>query len=195
MQQGEPNQLYLKLHLGECGEHILHEKWIILAGEFSIETLVKNVTRFVLSSLECIYMHDPACFQYVWIIIRSGNTGVLLLSVHYFSRGQLLAICMYGGHTGKERYIPRHLIANKISPSICECLPVVQLLSGCATTCSVNRKGKRPTQNGLHVQTCYQIKKTFHEYSLDDSVDVARSYALLLYGKKGRDVDTFDELR
>ena len=37
--------------------------------------------------------------------------------------------------------------------------------------------------------------KTFHEYNLDDSVDVARSYALLVYGKKGRDVDTFDELR
>ena len=102
---------------------------------------------------------------------------------------------MYGGHTGKERYIPRHIIANKISPSVCECLPAVQLLSGCATTCSVNRKGKRPTQNWFHVQTCNQIKKTFHEYNLDDSVDVARSYALLLYGKTGRDVDTFDELR
>ena len=37
--------------------------------------------------------------------------------------------------------------------------------------------------------------KSFHDYNLDDSVDVARSYALLLYGKKGRDVDTFDELR
>ena len=66
---------------------------------------------------------------------------------------------------------------------------------GCATTCSVNRKGKRPTQNWLHIQICYQIKNTFHEYNLDDSVDVARSYALLLYGTKGRDVDAFDALR
>ena len=32
----------------------IHEKLIILAGGFSIEKLVKNVTRFVLSSLECI---------------------------------------------------------------------------------------------------------------------------------------------
>ena len=40
-------KLYLKLHIGECGEHILHEKLIILAGGFSIEKLVKNVTRFV----------------------------------------------------------------------------------------------------------------------------------------------------
>ena len=55
MQQGEPNQVYLKLHLGECGDHILHGKLIILVGGFSIEKLAKNVTIFVLSSLECIY--------------------------------------------------------------------------------------------------------------------------------------------
>ena len=36
---------------------------------------------------------------------------------------------------------------------------------------------------------------TFREYNLGDSVDVARSYPLLSYGKKGRDVDTFDELQ
>ena len=55
MQQGEPNKLYLKLHLGECREHIPHGKSIILAGEFSRGKLVKNVTGFVLSSLEGIY--------------------------------------------------------------------------------------------------------------------------------------------
>ena len=37
--------------------------------------------------------------------------------------------------------------------------------------------------------------ETFHEYNLYDSVDGARSYAMLSYGKKGRDFDTSDELR
>ena len=37
--------------------------------------------------------------------------------------------------------------------------------------------------------------KTFHEYNLDGSVDVAHRNALLSYGKKVRYVDTFDELR
>ena len=39
--------------------------------------------------------------------------------------------------------------------------------------------------------------KTVHEYKYDlaDSVNIAHSNALLSYGKKGRDVDTFDELR
>ena len=39
--------------------------------------------------------------------------------------------------------------------------------------------------------------KTVHEYkhNLADSVNIAHSNALLSYGKKGRDIDTFDELR
>ena len=39
--------------------------------------------------------------------------------------------------------------------------------------------------------------KTVHEYkyNLADSFNIAHSNALLSYGKKGRDVDTFDELR
>ena len=39
--------------------------------------------------------------------------------------------------------------------------------------------------------------KTVHEYkyNLADGVNIAHSNALLSYGKKGRHVDTFDELR
>ncbi len=88
------------------------------------------------------------------IIIRSDDTDVLLLSVYYFSRGQLTDhLYMYAGHSGKERYIPGHLTANKIGPPVCECLPAVQPLLGCP----VNRKGKKPTLNCLQIWTCYRI--------------------------------------
>ena len=104
---------------------------------------------------------------------------------------------MYGGHIRKERYIPRHLIANEINPLFCECLPVVLCnpFRGCDTTCWVNRKGKRPTVNWLHIYMLSNLKKkTSHKYNLDGSVEVARIYALLSYGKKRRYIDTFDEL-
>ena len=75
----------------------------------------------------------------------------------------------------------------------------MQLIWGCDTcdtTCSVNRKGTRPTLNWLHIIIgMLSNLETFHEYNLDDSVDGARSYAMLSYGKKGRDVDTSYELR
>ena len=88
---------------------------------------------------------------------------------------------MYAGNSGKEHYIPGHLIANEIGPTSCESL----LCKGCDTTYSVNIKGKRPTLNWLHI-IIDMLSKTFHECKIDDSVDSACSYALLSYGKKGR---------
>ena len=60
----------------------------------------------------------------------------------------------------------------------------------------MNRIGKKNAYSKLlkNVDTLLNIK-TFHENDLEDSVAVARSYALLLYGKKGSDMDTLDELR
>ena len=53
----------------------------------------------------------------------------------------------------------------------------------------VNRKGKKPTLDWLQIWACYQLWK----HSM--SVNIAHINALLSYGKKGRDVDTFDESR
>ena len=60
----------------------------------------------------------------------------------------------------------------------------------------MNRIGKKTAYSKLlkTVNTLSNLK-TFHEDDLEDSVVVARSYALLLYGKKGSDMDTLDELR
>ena len=103
---------------------------------------------------------------------------------------------MYAEHSGKERYIPVHLIANELGPTVCECLPAAHALTGCDTTCSLNRIGKKTAYSKLvnNADIISQLK-TFHEDNVEDSVTVARTYALLLYGKKGKDADTLDELR
>ena len=85
---------------------------------------------------------------------------------------------MYAGHSGKERYIPVHRIANELGQTVCEC--------------SMNRIGKKTAYSKLlkNVDTLSN-----HEDDLEHSVAVARSYALVLYEKKGSDMDTLDELR
>ena len=90
---------------------------------------------------------------------------------------------MYAGKSGKERYIPVHLIANQIDPAVCGWS---RCLQGCDTTCSINRIGKQTAYSKVvtNIGMLSQLL-TFHKDNLDDSVDVARSYALLLYGKKG----------
>ena len=103
---------------------------------------------------------------------------------------------MYAGHSGKECYIPVHLIANELGSTVCECLPAAHALTECDSTCSLNGIGKKTAFSKLVKNTDTVSKlKTFHEDDIDDSVTVARTYALLLYGKKGKDIDTLDELR
>ena len=78
---------------------------------------------------------------------------------------------------------------------MCEWVPAAHDLTGCDTTCSMNRIGKKTAYSKLlkNVDTLSNLK-TFHEDDLEHSVAVARSYALLLYGKTGSDMDTLDEL-
>ena len=69
----------------------------------------------------------------------------------------------------------------------------------CSTPFRVFSKQKRrEAYSGLVTNmSMLSTLKTVHEYkyNLADSVNIAYSNALLSYGKKGRDVDTFDELR
>ena len=76
----------------------------------------------------------------------------------------------------------------------CVSLPAAHALTGCDTTCSMNGIGKNTAYYELlkNVHTPSNLK-TLHEDN--DNVTVDRSYALRLYTKKGRDVDTLHELR
>ncbi len=124
-------------------------------------------------------------------------TDVLVLLVYYFSRGLLSDhVYMYAGHSGKERYIPMHIIGNQLGKTVCECLPAAHALTGCDTTCSLNRIGKKTAYSKLlkNVDAVSELQ-TFHQDNVATSVTVARAYALLLYGTKGKDIDTLDALR
>ena len=156
---------------------------------------MKEATPSVVSSIERLYsnqeeadtrmiLHASSLSRdHETIIIQCDDTGVLVLLVYYFSRGHLSDHeYTYAGHSGKERYIPVDRIANELGQTVCEC--------------SMNRIGKKTSYSKLlkNVDTLSNLK-TFHEDDLEHSVAVARSYALLLYEKKGSDMDTLDELR
>ena len=202
---------YISLYILEhATEYIPNEKSIIiLAGGFSEAMLVKEATPSGVSSIERLYSNqeeaDTRMILYASIlsrdheriIIQCDDTDVLVLLVYYFSRGHLTDhVYMYAGHSGKERYIPVNRIANELGQTVCECLPAANALTGCDTTCSMNRIGMKTAYSKQlkKVDTLSNLN-TFHEDDLEDSVAVARSYALLLYGKKGSDMDILDELR
>ena len=85
----------------------------------SIERLYSNQeeadTRMILHASSLSRDHEK-------IIIQCDDTDVLVLLVYYFSRGHLSDhVYMYAGHSGKERYIHVHRIANELGQTVCEC--------------------------------------------------------------------------
>ena len=88
-------------------------KAISLSGVSSLESLYSNQeeadTRVILHACSLSKDLDR-------IIISCDDANVLVLQVYYYSRGQLTDhVYMYAGHSGKERYIPVHLIANELT--------------------------------------------------------------------------------
>ena len=190
---------YISLFILEhATEYIPNGKSIILAGRFSEGMLAKEATPSGVSSIERLYSNQEEAETRMIVqssslsgdherfIIQCDDTDVLFLLVYYFSRGHLTDhVYMYAGHSGEERYIPVHRIANELGQTVCECLPAAYDLTGCDTTCSMNRIGKKTAYSKLlkNVDSLSNLK-TFHEDDLEDSVAVARGYALLLQGKK-----------
>jgi len=105
---------------------------------------------------------------------------------------------MYVWPPGKERYIPVLCIANELGPLVCGSLPAAHALTGCDTTRSLNRIGKKSAYSKL-VKYADRPSLTklsyFHNNDLDGSVAAARKFVLQLYaGTKGKDINTLDEL-
>ena len=117
------------------------------SGMSSIERLYSTQeeadTRMILHASSLSRDHER-------IIIQCDDTDVLILLVYYFSRGHLTDhVYMYAGHCGKERYILVHRSANELGHTVCECLPAAHDLTGCDTTCFMNRIGKKTAYSKL----------------------------------------------
>ena len=128
----------------------------------SIERLYYNQeeadTRMILHTSSLSPDHER-------IIIRCDDTDVLVLLVYYFGREQLTDhVYTYARHFRKERYIPIRRIANELGQTVCECLRAAHALTGCDTTCSMNRIGKKTAYSKVlkNVDILSHLK-TFHE--------------------------------
>ncbi|KAG1658871.1 hypothetical protein GQR58_022758 [Nymphon striatum] len=150
---------------------------MILVGGFSDSKLVKEV-----------YELESRPLTFFRVRRRKRETTL---------REQLAEkVYMYTGHSGKERYIPVHEIVTQLKPIVCECLPAVHAIGGCVTICSFNRIGKRTAYSTLtkNAHTLSDMKR-FHEADMDTCISLARKFVLLMYGKKGKHMDSLNDLR
>lgn len=141
--------------------------------------------------------------NYQTIIVKSDDTDVLVLLIYYVSRQVFgtASIFMHAGHGDRQRFIPVSEISKRLGTALCESLPACHALTGCDTTSSLFKIGKTTALNKLEKNiTELQGLKTFGLTDrLQESLPVARQYALSLYGPKkkvkGQPCASLDELR
>jgi len=71
----------------------------------------------------CTQLTLQEVIHHTRVIIRCDDTDVLVLLLHYYSKGHLNGeVYMHAGHSGKmtmnERYIPVHQLAHKIGQKV-----------------------------------------------------------------------------
>ena len=77
-------------------------------------------------------------------------------------------------------------IANKLGSTICESLPASHALTGCDSTSSLYRIGKKSAFTKLenNAESLKDLSKLGLSECLEEILPSARKYALLLYGQK-----------
>lgn len=135
------------------------------------------------------------------IIIRSPDTDVLVLAVHYFSKlNQISELWIQAGTvsttTDHRRFIPVHKICQSLSPVICNVLPAVHALTGCDTVSSFYSIGKRTVFKVLSQNANdFAGLNALSEDQEEQAIKAARHLVVRLYSPRLRKLDSLDELR
>ena len=199
----------------ESPEALANGQNVILAGGFPQRETVKVVTKDTSSLCTSLYStQEEADTRMILhavdfasrldrIIIHSDDTDVLVLLLHYTDK-HMLGSCVYmhAGHTtryiNRERYIPIVNISREIGHAMCESLPAVHALTGCDTTSSFAKVGKRTVYNKLvdYSKQNPSALATFGQTNdADRDVETATQFILHVYGNKEVDYTSLDQLR
>lgn len=177
---------------------------IVLAGGFPDGQVVKSVSKDGVSELTAMHSsHEEAdtrmilhavylSAQFERIVVRSDDTDVLVLLLHYANKNMLGgAVYMHDGHTttyaNRKCYIPVSKIATEISHDICQSLPAAHCLTGCDRTSSFFKIGKCTAYAKL-VEYLQNAPTSLSEFGLsmntENDITSAQAYILTLHQDK-----------
>lgn len=126
------------------------------------------------------------------IIVKSPDTDVLVLLVHYFPK--MTSTCELWFQTGMitsvkdcRRYIPVHDICHSINPIVCKILPAAHAITGCDSTSSFYGIGKKSVMKFLKEK--HDLVADLSQLSsldTDEAISVSRKLVSRLYDPKGK---------
>ena len=153
-------------------------------------------TRILLHAIDLATTHSR-------VVVRCDDNDVLVLLIYYCAKG-MFANCkvyMNAGHcsktTNRQRFIPVNEITSKIGQDVSICLPAAHAISGCDTTSSLFKIGKRTAYNTLvvNIADMPSLAELGQSSDVTKGLPTATKYALLLYGVKGRSCQSLNRLR
>jgi len=132
------------------------------------------------------------------IVVQSPDTDVLLLCVSHYDGIGCSELWFRTGTRDRLRYIPAHMIANKLGPSMCKALPAFHALTGCDSTSSLAGIGKTKSWKTITKSTTHQDSLGNVGQSPDVDDELTRrveAFVCCLYSVSTRNPATTDEAR
>jgi hypothetical protein len=185
---------------------------LYLAGLFSDPSTTKNFTSSKVNDCPDLFSnHEEANTRMLLlaihadtrfgdIIIKSPDTDVLLLCIHFFpSMRNIKELWFKTGTVTRtkdgRRYLPVHDICHIQGPLVCKLLSAVHALTGCDTTCSFFGIGKKIVLKTLkdNIDEFANLNKLCLLDS-ETSIDVSRNFVARLYDQKGKMKSAHDNL-
>ncbi len=134
------------------------------------------------------------------IVIRSRDTDVLVLAIHYFP--QLTHTAELWVQTGTvtsnvdlRRFVPVHEICRNLSPTVCKILPAAHALTGSDTTSALYYIGKKTMFSVIQKNPVeYAGLESMGTDEVDKAMKAARKLMANLYDPKRREEKSHGDL-
>ncbi len=127
------------------------------------------------------------------VVVLSNDTDVLVLDLHYtekMKRKGMTELWQRGGVGNTTRYIPVHVLAEKLGRDICKVLPALHILTGCDSTSKVGTKHSAMKANPVKFLT------RFGKNVSPSNSDIANAEKYLVHVlQNGAPFQTMDQLR
>ena len=128
------------------------------------------------------------------VIIKSADTDVLVLAVHYFPKmdhidGMWIETGVITSSTDKRRYIPVHAICASLGRDFCHILPAVHAVTGCDSVSSLFGIGKKKVFNLLNDMGAQHFADLSMLAGNDEqaAINAARKFVAMLYDQSQND--------
>ena len=136
------------------------------------------------------------------VVTRANDTDIVVIYIFFFRQLATFGLSELFMQMNDQYFIPIHTLSQSFTETKSTMLPLLHALSGCDTTSYIYGQGKKTvlakTTTNLEEEfasMCTQIQQDLSQRVVDRALGIAKTWLLSLYGKKGRNYSSNNQLR